>query len=102
MSKIEWINQARELIDNGFIDEALDVVYDKLDMLLNQHRWTDCIEILHIINPVTDNVHLLLAVLTLTYPAKQYLPEREKFFLKVESYLHSRGEYEQGLLDGLN
>jgi len=44
---------------------------------------------------------LLLGILTATLPAKSKLPSRTPFFGKVEAIIKRRGEWEKGLLTGL-
>jgi hypothetical protein len=52
--------------------------------------------------PATLSTNLLLGVLTATLPACRSLPARRVILPVIEQALRSRGDYEEGLLTGLD
>ena len=96
-----FLTYANKLERAGYSDASLDLVYDEIDELLRNNRFTDIDEILRE-TPVEDcSTKILLAILTATAPAKTVLAMRSEFFQRVKSILASRKESEPGLLDGL-
>lgn len=96
------VADAKQLASDGLIDAALDLLYDSVDEML----WKDD-DLSQLDSILTDieveglSVDILLGILTATLPAKGRLTARGKFFDKIKRELVDRGEYEEGLLSGL-
>jgi hypothetical protein len=98
---IAFVEQANRLVKIGQIDAALDLIYDRIDTFLINHKFGDVDSILKHVNAEQFSVDILLGLLTSTLPARTQLPARGAFFEKVEREITKRGEWEEGLLTGL-
>ena len=96
-----FVRTAQRLEKRGQIDEALDLVYDSVDDMMRKLRFTELAKILATVQTADLSTDLLLSLLTTTLPARSQLPSRKQFFHRVEASLKERGEYENGLLAGL-
>lgn len=82
-------------------DSQLDELYDKFDTLFYEGRFETADALIYEIIPDQVSTDYLLGVLTVTLPAKSKLLSRHAFFDVVEHTIKGRGEWEEGLLDGL-
>lgn len=96
-----FVGFANRLAQAGHIDAALDLIYDRVDNLLSTGRFHDLDSILGKISLSNLTVDVLLGLLTSTLPGKTKLRFRTVFFHKVEEEIKKRGEWENGLLAGL-
>jgi hypothetical protein len=85
----------------GRIDAALDILYDRVDDLLKARDFSTVDELLRQADVSSFSVDVLLGLLTATLPGRSKLPARSKFFRDVEVCIKERGEWEFGLLAGL-
>lgn len=85
------------------IDGILDRIYDWFDDHLRNQRYGAVNRALISACRRAESYHadVLIAYLTVTLPARSKLPSRRYFFRGVEAELKRRGEWEPGLLDGL-
>jgi len=96
-----FVERARRLDTAGNTDIALDLIYDAVDRLMRDHHY-DRLDSMLAGTSVRDiSVDVLLGLLTATLPARRHLPSRRKLFREGEQVLKERGEYEEGLLVGL-
>jgi hypothetical protein len=86
---------------HGHLDAALDVLYDRVDDLLKTKQFTVVDNLLSQASVGSFSVDVLLGLLTATLPARSKLQARAKFFAEVEASIKTRGEWENGLLAGL-
>jgi hypothetical protein len=93
--------RAQRLDASGHRDTALDLVYDSIDELMRQRNFLALDSLLAHTQVGDVSADLLLGLLTATLPARKSLPSRRRLFHEVERVLRVRGEYEQGLLTGL-
>ena len=77
------------------------VLYDRVDDLLKARQFSAVDGLLRQANVGSISVDVLLGLLTATPPARSELPARSKFFADVEASVKVRGEWENGLLAGL-
>lgn len=97
-----FIEQAKELDKQGHTDEAIDLIYDKIDEMLLAGYFHDVDLLLSTLSVSDLSMDLLLSILMATLPAKKRLVERDRFFKNVEQILRQRHELRDGLLIGLN
>lgn len=96
-----FFRRAVRLDKAGHIDASLDLIYDAVDELMQKGAF-DCLDsILSKMRIDNVSVDILLGLLTSTLPGRSRLPSRPEFFRTVEQVLKKRGEYEEGLLTGL-
>jgi len=96
-----FVARARRLDEHRRTEAALDLIYDAVDQLMRDNQF-ERLDSMLVQTRVDDlSVDILLGILTATLPAKTRLPSRVAFFLAVEQLLKRRGDYEQGLLTGL-
>ena len=96
-----FILRAQRLDNHERTDAALDLIYDSIDDLMRNEEFQRIESILARISITDLSTDILLGILTATLPAKSRLPNREEFFNAVEQTIRQRGEYEEGLLAGL-
>lgn len=86
---------------HGQVDAALDVLYDRVDDLLKDRKFTSVDDLLRQASIDSLSVDILLGLLTATLPARGKLAARAEFYAAVEASIKKRGEWESGLLAGL-
>ncbi len=83
------------------MDDIIQSIYTSVDRLLRHGKFDECdrrLAIVFVRNYPTD---LLLAWLVATLPAASKIPSRPVFREKVEAEIRRRGEWEDGILEGL-
>lgn len=96
-----FVQRARRLDKGGHTAVALDLIYDSVDELMQNTEFPRLDSILATVRASDHSVDVLLGILTATLPARSHLPSRVKLFKDIEKTLRERGEYEEGLLTGL-
>lgn len=97
----DFVERAIGLEEQGYADAALDLIYDSIDELLYAAQFALCASILNDVDVARCSDDVLLGLLTATLPAKSRIPTRGSFLRRVEAQLRVRGEYEDGILEGL-
>src|SRR5881394_2173484 len=97
----EFLQPVMQLERRGHIDAALDVLYDRMDALLKTKQFAAIDTLLHQANVDSLSIDVLLGLLTASLPARSQLPARSKFYAQAVTSIKRRGEWEDGLLDGL-
>lgn len=96
-----FVQRARRLDKGGHTDAALDLLYDSIDELMRNKGLPQLDSTLANLRVSDLSVDMLLGILTATLPARSHLPSRATLFNEIEKALRGRGEYEEGLLTGL-
>ena len=97
----EFLQPVMQLERRGHIDAALDVLYDRMDALLKAKQFAAMDALLQQANVDSLSIDVLLGLLTASLPARSQLPARSKLYSEAETSIKRRGEWEDGLLDGL-
>lgn len=100
-SKHGFLSSANQLASRGHIDSGIDIVYDAVDEMLRDGEFPRVDAILTETQPKEYSIDIMLALLTSTLPASSRLPSRCAFYGRFETWLRAAGEYEDGLLTGL-
>lgn len=96
-----FIDRANRLDALNHTDAALDLLYDAVDDLLRRGNFDRIDELLQDVATSDLSLNVLLGLLTATLPARSRLRSRTEFFQRVDETLRIRGEWEEGLLVGL-
>ena len=99
--KHDFLSRANQLASRGYIDTGIDIVYDAVDEMLRHGEFPRVDAILTETQPKEYSIDIMLALLTSTLPATHRLPARRAFYDRFETWLKTAGEYEDGLLTGL-
>jgi hypothetical protein len=97
----DFLRPVLQLEKGGQLDPALDVLYDRVNDLLKARNFSALDMLLRQVDADAFSVDILLGLLTASLPAKSKLPSRSKFYAKAEASIKQRGEWEEGLLTGL-
>lgn len=97
----DFLDAARRMDDLGLTDAAIDEIFDRVNEMLCDGKYQEVDDLLASATCDGYSVDLLLALLTITHAAKQYLPHRHLFFARVEQSILDRGEQSDRLLFGL-
>lgn len=97
----KFLQPVTQLERHGHVDAALDVLYDRVDDLLKASQFSAVDNLLRQADVASISVDVLLGLLTATLPARSKLPARAEFFADAEASIKARGEWEDGLLAGL-
>ncbi len=83
--------------------EMLDMIFEILDKMLLRSEFKQCDAILKLLDTTQTHIAVLLGVLTVTYPAKKLLPNRPRFYARVEQRIQDDGRASEAesLLSGL-
>jgi hypothetical protein len=96
-----FLFRAQRLDQRGRTEAALDLIYDSIDESMRKNELKALDAVLANAPRADLSTDLLLGLLTATLPAKNRLPSRPTLFRDTEAVLRNRGEYEEGLLTGL-
>ena len=96
-----FIQRANRLHRTGYRNAATDLVYDRVDEMMRHDQLRELDSLLQSAPADELTVDVLLALLTATLPVKTRLTSRPEFVKRTERVLKSRGEYDDGLLTGL-
>ena len=96
-----FVDRANRLDVLGHTDTGLDLLYDAVDDLLRRGD-IDRLDVLLLDAVAAElTLNILVGLLTATLPARSRLRSRSGFFQSVDETLRLRGEWEVGLLVGL-
>ena len=96
-----FFQKVLELEAAGNIDDALDLLHDEIDKMMWADQILEINNLLRIVDPKLVGIHIILGLLTASLPVRNRLSHHDQFFADSESALRARGEFEEGLLDGL-
>ena len=96
-----FVLDAQRIAEQGKVDSALDLIYERADEMLLAGEFSPLNKIISDLSVDNLTIDVLLAVLTISLPAKSKLPARSSFYLSVKQKLLERGEFREGLLTGL-
>jgi hypothetical protein len=97
----DFITRAQRLAQLGKTNAALDLLYDSIDGFMRRGEFPALDSFIARAPVATLSSDILLGLLTATLPARSRLSSRKTLLSNVEATLRSRGEYEEGLLAGL-
>lgn len=83
-------------------DDMLDEVYDVVDNMILKSDFSALNSLIEELVVKELSADKMLGFLTATLSVKSKLPARIKFFDDIKQELTIRGEYEEGILAGLN
>lgn len=96
-----FLHRAQRLDRIGSTDAALDLLYDSVDAMMRGGKFCELDSLLKRLRADDYSLDMLLGILTATLPGRSKLPARGRFLKDAENALRERGEYEDGLLTGL-
>lgn len=96
-----WFDRALDLDRQGRTDEALDVVYDRINTWLREPHFGGCDAFLGRLNVESLPTRMLLAIAINTRPVSDELLNRQEFFERAWKSLESRGNDARKLLGRL-
>lgn len=96
-----FLTQAADMQSEGKVHAALGLIYRHMDSEMRSGHFDRISRVLSGVDVARYSVEILIGLLTATLPAKDQLDSRPEFFGRVEAYLRATGEYEDGLLSGL-
>jgi len=82
-----WLAHLYILVDEGHIDQSIDVLYDRVDDLLLAGDFGTVDNLLGIIDLDRLDSYLLIGMLSITLAAASKLPSRPEFVEKVRGRL---------------
>lgn len=69
------------------VDEALDLLFDKVDRWLTKSQFDTVDEFISMVDVEKLSEDLLIGVLSITFPARSKLPARTSYMKRLESCL---------------
>lgn len=97
-----WLDDVYSKVAAGVPDDAIDILFDHIDDLLIEGRFSECEDVLMMIDPKRLDTNLLVAALSITKAAADRLPSRVRFVQRVEHRLTELApERLEALLGGL-
>ncbi|HEY7089648.1 MAG TPA: hypothetical protein VH518_16235 [Tepidisphaeraceae bacterium] len=97
----EWFSESLNLDRHGRTEEALDIVYSKINEWLRMRQTQQCDAFIRRLNVEALPNRMLLAIAILTRSASHEIPYREEFFGRAWKALESRGKDAEKLLGRL-
>lgn len=83
------------------LEEQMDRIYDVCADSIRNEEWNKLDLWLRTYPTNERHIDLLMALLTATLPAKSKLPGRAVLYYEIERELKKRGEWQEGILKGL-
>lgn len=99
---LKWLSKALEQDQLGHSDEALDIIFDNIDVMLLNGNFNGVDNLLVSVDPTEHSLDMALGLLTSTLPAKFKLENRNRFYELVKEDLIKHNALEEGLLVGLD
>lgn len=97
-----WLEDLYKLSHCGADDEGADLIFDTIDDLLQERRFSQCDEALQAVDVERLTIALMVALLSITVSAKEVLRERANLADRIERRLRLVApERLEGLLKGL-
>lgn len=101
-SELSWLSSTYSLVAKSDVHAAIDLVFEHFDELLFEGRMREADEALAAVDVERLDSNLMVAVLTITYAAKDRLNRRAELLRRVDSRLRVLApERVSDLLDGL-
>ena len=97
----EFVVRANRLDTSGYRNAAMDLLYERIDQVMRDGDFDVLDSVLKTLDAEHLSLDVILGVLTATLPARRRLPTRKTFFQEAERTLRARGEYDDGILTGL-
>ncbi len=85
-----WLDEIYSLIAHSRPDAAVDILFNRFDDLFSRSEFERCDEVLRAIDLGRLDTNLLVAVLSITRPARDSLSAREEIVRSVERELQRR------------
>jgi hypothetical protein len=79
-----WLNLIYDFVENNLVDEAIDLLFTKINELLVNKKFECCNTLLKAIEIKRLNIDLLLGLLSITLSAANKLPFRKELILNIE------------------
>jgi hypothetical protein len=79
-----WLNLIYDFVENNLVDEAIDLLFTKINELLINKEFECCDALLKAIQIKRLNVDLLISLLSITLSAANKLPFRKELVINVE------------------
>lgn len=97
-----WLDTVYSLVARGKPDDAIDVLFDRVDDLLIAGEFPRCNDLLHAVDLARLDIDLLVALLSITLRAAPHLPDRPWLVQRVEKRLREIApDRIEGLMRGL-
>ena len=81
------LSRLYELVAWGQTDRAIDVLFDLVDKMLSAGNYAQCGSLLTKIDLTRLNVDLVVALLSISYPARRKLVARGDFIVRARAFL---------------
>lgn len=82
-----WIEEVQWFSSQGYVDEATDILFDRMDQMFEEGRFSEVDNILQSLDPAAFGSHLIVGWLCCTKVAWQHLPSRPAFVDRAEKWL---------------
>lgn len=99
--EICFLDDAIALERQGNVRASLATIYRRVDELMREGMLKDLDDEITSVRAEDIGTDVLLGLLTATLPAKRKLPSRPQLFRNTLRLLKTRGDFEPGVLDGL-
>lgn len=96
-----WMRAVRVLDEKGQADAALDDMFDRIDPMLSSGQYNKVDAILAAMSVEGPSLTLMMGLLSITRPAAQHLPSRQRFFERVYRLCKAMRRDAELLLGGL-
>lgn len=84
---LAWLEEVYVLVHRNEPDDAIDLLFDHVDRLLQSGEFRACDDLLKTIDAGRLDTNLMIAVLTITRSSAAQLPGRSRFVRRVEGRL---------------
>lgn len=85
--RFEWLGELYRLVKNDSIDPAIDLLFDKISQMIEDEDFSDCDQLIRVIDTDQLDTNLLVAVLSVTLPVSNLLLHRRALIERVEKRL---------------
>lgn len=97
----DFVNRAILAETDDRIDDAIDIIYNGIDYLLRDGKFSECNSVLDKIDVDFHSLDIILSLLTATLPVRSRFKARKKLLQNIEAKLRKTGKYKESILTGL-
>ncbi len=87
--------------NKNWIEEDLDEMMNKIDDLVLRGRFTEIDRILSTTDVKTEDINIIVGLLTITCGVKDKLQRREPFFDRAIEYAKTQNYWDEKIFEGL-
>ena len=97
----EWMQVVLQMDESAQTASSLDVLFDQINWMLSESEFGKVDEVIAVMPVEGPSLSLMMGLLSITRPAAEHLPSRQRFFDRVYRLCKAMRRDAESLLGGL-